>query len=133
MNTTIVIKDETLTGDSLHEFTINIKDTNTITVQELIRQRVIQEVERFNRSHNTTFHGLVQPNNTEIILNHKYQLREFKPVDAEAQVYRALAAFQQNAFFILIDQRQVETLEECIDLHPGLSVSFIKLTPLVGG
>jgi hypothetical protein len=86
MNTTIVIKDETLTGDSLHEFTINIKDTNTITVQELIRQRVIQEVERFNRSHNTTFHGLVQPNNTEIILNRKYQLHKLQPtISAESK------------------------------------------------
>ena len=45
----------------------------------------------------------------------------------------ALKAFEQNAFFILADNRQLETLDDMVYLHDGLVVNFIKLTPLVGG
>lgn len=56
-----------------------------------------------------------------------------QPVDAEKQIAIALKAFEQNAFFILADNRQLETLDDMVYLHDGLVVNFIKLTPLVGG
>ena len=54
-------------------------------------------------------------------------------MDAEKQIAVALKAFEQNAFFILADNRQLETLDATVHLHDGLVVNFIKLTPLVGG
>ena len=54
-------------------------------------------------------------------------------VDEEKQIYVALEAFQKNGFFILIDDEQVETLEQKVLVNESTAVSFIKLTPLVGG
>ena len=93
-----------------------------------------QEVEAYNnRSEEALLrHSLVIPTaRGDIVLDP--QGKKHKPVDAEAQITIALKAFEQNGFFILADNRQLETLDETVYLHEGLIVNFIKLTPLVGG
>ena len=45
----------------------------------------------------------------------------------------ALAAFQANAFFLLINDRQVTALEQNILITPNTKVAFVKLVPLIGG
>ena len=42
-------------------------------------------------------------------------------------------AFKKNGFFILIDNTQAESLEQVFALHKDSEISFVKLTPLVGG
>ena len=54
-------------------------------------------------------------------------------VDAEKAVYDALAGFQKNAFFVIIDGEQKADLAEEIVLTDQSEVHFIRLTPLVGG
>lgn len=54
-------------------------------------------------------------------------------IDAEKQVYVALDAFTKNGYFLLIDTIQSESLEQEVFLKSTTSISFIKLTPLVGG
>ena len=56
-----------------------------------------------------------------------------RAIDAERQVYIALDAFQKNGFFVLVDDLQAESLEQVVRLRSGTEVSFVKLTPLVGG
>ncbi|MET4108354.1 hypothetical protein [Hymenobacter sp. UYP22] len=75
---------------------------------------------------------LVQPTELEKVLN-CYRLRPQELIDAEQQVYHALEAFQQNGFFVLVNDRQVESLDEEVWLGSGATASFLKLTPLVGG
>lgn len=58
---------------------------------------------------------------------------EVAQVEADAQCARALAAFENNGFLLFADDRQIESLEERIVIRPETRVSFIKLTPLVGG
>jgi hypothetical protein len=41
--------------------------------------------------------------------------------------------FLKNGYFVLIDNIQAETLEQEILLTNKTTVSFVKLTPLVGG
>ena len=53
--------------------------------------------------------------------------------DAEVQIALALAAFEANAFVLLIDDQQVENLDDEIVISPKSVVTFLKLTPLVGG
>ena len=48
-------------------------------------------------------------------------------------MYQALHAFENNGFFLLVNDRQVESLDEEIWLGEGATASFLKLTPLVGG
>jgi hypothetical protein len=45
----------------------------------------------------------------------------------------ACAAFAGNGFVMIVGERQVEDLDEVIDLRWTPSVAFIRLVPLVGG
>jgi hypothetical protein len=45
----------------------------------------------------------------------------------------AKRAFYTNGFILLVDDRQVDELEEEIEIRPHTTVTFLKLVPLVGG
>lgn len=129
----ITVQDQTLAGKILHELFLKFS-TNRISAAELIRERVRQEVEAYNNRSEAAIlrHSLVIPTaRGDIVLDP--QGKKHQSVDAEAQIAIALKAFEQNGFFILADNRQLETLDETVYLHDGLIVNFIKLTPLVGG
>ena len=127
----LTIYDETLFGEKADALTLDFL-TETITVQELIRERVYEEVREYNASQPEYFRGLVQPNDVETTLNGNRLIKRWR-VDWEEQYRLALEAFQRNGFFILVDDRQVESLHETITLSPTTQVSFVKLVPLVGG
>jgi hypothetical protein len=131
MSTTLTIRDETATGQSVGETVIEFL-TETITVRELIRGRVYQEVQDYNRKQPEHFRGLVQPTDAEQTLN-GYRMKERRQIDWRKQFEKACDAFERNGFFILVGNKQVETLEEPILISPTQTVAFVKLTPLVGG
>lgn len=131
--TRLTIHDETATGSIITRLELEINQ-ETLTVRELITQRVQQEVATYNAQQTGVFQGLVQPTHSERLLNgERYQLRQTQRIDAEQQVYRALTAFQQNGFFLLVNDRQATSLDEAVWLGEGTTASFIRLTPLVGG
>ncbi|NJL12903.1 MAG: hypothetical protein HC913_07840 [Microscillaceae bacterium] len=127
----IKLRDESLSGNILNEILVQIESERT-TVRDLIQARVYQEVARHNAHLSEYFTGLVQPTEAEVSLN-GYKLKTRRTLDAEQQFYIALEAFQNNGFFILVDNRQAEQLDEEILLSEGTRISFVKLTPLVGG
>ena len=131
MTTTLTFRDEALTGDVLRHFELRLESAR-LTVADLIRARVEAEVSAYNRERSGLFEGLVQPTASEQALN-GYRLKPRRAIDAEAQVYRALDAFGRNGFFVLVDDRQAETLDEELVVADATVVSFVKLTPLVGG
>ena len=107
--------------------------TEEITVRELIRSRVHQEVKHFNaKKAQVIFNGLVRPTDTEETLN-GYALKKHRLIDWEKQLEKAVKAFEQNQILILIDEKQVESLEQNLRIRTDTKVTFIKLTPLVGG
>jgi len=128
---TLIIHDESATGETLLELTL-IVSVERITIRDLIRQRVCHEVEEYNRRKPDTFRGLVQPTDSERTLN-GYRLKQPRPLDANTQLAKAIDAFQGNQIIMLVDDRQVESLDEEIVLRPDMRVSFLRLTPLVGG
>lgn len=136
MPVTLTIRDETTAGDVYGARPLEFP-TERITVRDLIRERVYQEVQDYNLgTGERVFRGLVQPTGAERVLNGKpteYRLRENRQVDWKPQFEKALAAFEQNGFFILVDDRQVEGLDEEFVIGRETLVSFVKLTPLVGG
>jgi hypothetical protein len=128
---TVTFRDETATGRPVGDF--KIPDLpRTMTVRELIRLRVRTEVARFNARPATRFNGLVQPTDTEADLN-GYRVREPRRIDWERQADIAERAFAGNGFFVLAGDRQVEDLDEIVDLAAAPELIFIKLVPLVGG
>jgi hypothetical protein len=128
----VCVRDETVLGQSWYELSLDFL-SERITVRELLRERVHHEVREFNRQQSgLLFHGLVQPEDTERTLNGS-RLKAHRPLDWEAQFALAVEGFATNAFFVIIDDRQAETLDETFVVCSQTTVSFIKLTPLVGG
>jgi hypothetical protein len=127
----VKIIDETATGKVIQELNLLI-NAEMLTAEELISRRVRFEVEKYNNHKEEIFNGLIQPTDSERLLN-GYKMKGKKEIDPDAQVEKALEAFNANGFFIIANNRQLETLEEHILIDDMLKVSFIKLVPLVGG
>ena len=127
----LTIRDESMTG-VVHNTVYLQFASESVTVKDIIEARVTAEVDKYNDSLTGYFNGLIQPTEAERTLN-GYKMRESKRIDAEKQVFIALDAFQKNAFFVLVNDRQAESLDERVTLRADSSVSFVKLTPLVGG
>lgn len=136
MSVTINVRDETTTGGVYQEIPLEFA-SERITVRELIRERVYQEVQDFNRrQHEQVFRGLVQPVDAERVLNGsrpEYRLKAHRQIDWKPQFEKAVEAFEKNGFFILVDDRQAESLDEEFAIGGGTQISFVKLTLLVGG
>ena len=128
---TVTIKDQTFAGKILNEIELEFR-TETVTVRDIITERVFKEVSNYNSKLPEYFNGLVEPTDAERTLN-GYKLKPKQIIDAEKQAYIALDAFQKNGFFLLIDTIQSESLEQEVLLRMDTKISFIKLTPLVGG
>ncbi len=133
---TLTVRDETTSGGIYHEMPLEFP-TERITVRELIRERVYQEVQDFNRKrHERVFRGLVQPTDAERVLNGKpneFRLKAHRQIEWKPQFEKAIEAFDRNGFFILIDDKQAESLDQEVVIGHGSLVSFVKLTPLAGG
>jgi len=127
----LIVKDETFAGKILREISLKFK-SEMVSVREIITERVLQEVEIYNLKLPEYFNGLIEPSEAEKTLN-GYKLKPKKRIDGEKQVYTALNAFQKNGFFVLVDSLQAENLDQTFELKPDTQISFIKLTPLVGG
>jgi hypothetical protein len=136
MSVTLTIRDETAAGNVYSEMPLEFP-SERITIRELIRERVYQEVQDFNRLQGErVFRGLVQPTDAERIVNgnrHAYRLKQHRPIDWKQQFEKAIEAFDQNGFFILIDDAQAASLDQEFVIGPHTEVSFVKLTMLVGG
>ena len=125
-------KDESLTGSVLHELKVPV-DRTTLTVRDIITARVTAEVTDYNCRLPSVFRGLVRPSEAKEVLD-GYQLRQKdRPIDAEQQTYVALDAFRKRAFILLVDDRQADNLDEVVLLQSDTSISFVRLTPLIGG
>lgn len=127
----VTFVDETTSGERRDSWGLEIAEER-LTLREVIRRRVFQEVAEYNADQSGVFRGLVQPTDTERMLN-GYKLRTPRRIDAERQSELALAAFGRNGFLVLVGDRQIEQLDEQVDLPLGTEVVFLKLVPLVGG
>jgi hypothetical protein len=107
-------------------------DAGPVVLRDLIRGRLQQEVERYNKVLPETFQGLVQPEESEQVLN-GFRMKTKRPLDWDVQCRRAYLSFQKNGFLVLVDGKQVTELDARLDLHEGSEIDFIKLVPLVGG
>jgi len=127
----VTIKDETTAGKTLHSVQVELP-SSLVTVAEIIEMRVAAEVNEYNKKRETNYHGLIQPEGSAIGVN-GFRLQKFRLIDAKKQASVAKGAFKNNGFFILIDNTQAASLEQVFALHKDSEISFVKLTPLVGG
>lgn len=131
MPATVTIHDETTSGQKTNTLTLACL-TERMTVRELIRARIYQEVQDYNLKEPEYFRGLVEPTDAERVLN-GFKLRKKRKLDWQEQYDRALEAFMRNGFFVLVGDKQAESLDQEFSIKVDTEVSFVKLVPLVGG
>lgn len=128
---TLTIEDRTATGTPIGH--IDLPDVpDRITLRDLIRLRVREEVARYNLKPVEEFQGLVQPEGAQVA-GRSFRLPKPRRLDWERQAGIACDSFLRNGFFVLVNGRQVTELDATIELAGAVDVGFIKLTPLVGG
>jgi hypothetical protein len=131
MSGTLTIRDETLSGEPLREWALEVA-AEKITVRELIRSRVYQEVQDYNLRRGSVFQGLVQPEEAEKAHN-GWKLKKPRPLDWKRQFDRAVEAFEKNPVLILVNDRQADSLDAEFLIGPETRVTFLRLTLLTGG
>jgi hypothetical protein len=128
---TLTIRDDLRPGRAEHA--VRLEDIpSTITLRDLIRTRVREEVARYNAGPTQVFSGLVMPEGADLAPE-GFRLRKPRRIDWETQADRAIEAFGRNGFFVLIDDRQVTELDEELDLSADSDIRFVRLVPLIGG
>jgi hypothetical protein len=131
MPVTIRVWDEIVPGPRSQAKLVTAPEAAT-TAREIIRNRVREEVERHNQFLPEVFCGLVQPEESERVLN-GFRMKARRPLDEEAQVQRACTSFERNGFLLIVDGRQITGLDDPVWLRTDSEVQFVKLAPLVGG
>lgn len=127
---TLTIEDRTGTGRPTGGITLP-EVPDRITLRELIRLRVREEVARYNLRPQNAFQGLVQPGFKAT--RNGYEAARPRRIDWEAQASIAIEAFGRNGFFVLVNGKQVTDLDTELTVADTYDVGFVKLTPLVGG
>lgn len=127
----IHISDEVIPGERSNARHVTVPQAAT-TARELIRCRIGEEVRRHNESRAEVFHGLVQPEESERILN-GFRMQAPRLLNGEVQFERACSIFLRNGFLLIVDGRQVVELDEPFELQAESEVQFVKLVPLIGG
>jgi len=127
----VLVRDESMTGCEAGRVTLE-DIPSQITMRDLIRTRVRDEVARYNARPDGRFAGLVMPEGAEIGTG-GYVLTPRRRVDWERQADQAIAAFDRNGFFVLVDDRQVTELDAVLELSADSDIRFVRLVQLVGG
>jgi len=127
--TTVVMRDEEMTGQPLSEFSLDVM-TETVTVRELLRSRVHQQIKDRNIQRRGALAGIVEPSAAEQQLNGP---RTASTLDWKPFFERAADAFSRNLILVIVDECQMESLDQTVQLRPGSEVVFMRLTPLAGG
>ncbi|MEZ5391706.1 MAG: hypothetical protein R2724_02255 [Bryobacterales bacterium] len=103
-----------------------------LTLRELIRLRVEREVQRYNACLPERYHGLIEVEQAERILQGDRTAPD-KVLDAREQVEKACRSFERHGFFVSVDGRSIGSLEEEILIAPETDIRFLKIVPLMGG
>ena len=131
MSVTLTIRDQSAPGGLESAWTIE-DIPSRITLRDLIRTRVREEVARANAEPGREHRLLVQPLDAEVSAN-GYRLSEPRRLDWEEQARVAIEAFAHNGFFVIVGDHQITELDDELDLEVDTEVSFLRLMALVGG
>ena len=104
-----------------------------ITAREIVRTRVLIEVDRYNRGA-CADHGLslLFPPKEEHVLNGPRRLQP-RQLNAERQIEVALEAVRKGRIVIMFNGVQVSDLDAPLVVTPVSEARFLQLVPLVGG
>lgn len=127
----LLFKDETMTGKVLNSWSLPII-IQKASIREIIRLRIEREVDKYNQVATEYYNGLVQPDQAELTLN-GFRMNKKRFINLDIQFERAIEGFLSNKFVVLVNDKQIDSLEDEIQIDENTEIAFIKLTPLVGG
>jgi hypothetical protein len=118
---TVTMTEETAAGQEVGKLTLELLSAR-ISVREMLRSRVYQQLQDSTRE-------LARRQGQTYIPPPKALF------DAEwkKQTEKAWAAFDSGTVVLLVDNRQMDTLEDTISIGADTAITFVKLRPLVGG
>ncbi len=125
------IRDVSAMGQMMHEFFLPMPEAE-ISVRQLIEVRVRAEVHDYMQGRKHSGYDLFDVDEVEKILN-RHGVGQPPQLDVEKQVSRALSGFKANRFFVIVNDRQVTSLDQTVAISDASEVSFMQLLPLVGG
>ena len=128
----ITIQDQQIGGPITHEMVIDFLKEE-ITLRDLIKSRVYQEVKDANTSKSDHPMAMLKLTETEQELNSLKKQKKPKVIDFQEQYDKAIGAFEMNRYFVLVDDFQPTKLDEKITLKPDARVNFVRLVYLAGG
>jgi hypothetical protein len=126
--------------DERHGTTVTVGEahfeTPKISVRALIRTRVELELERQHSQikatvHETRLNGSARAFGPGLLFGESTSDQAIAKRDA--LVALAEEGFTAGRYFVLLDDRQAETLDEEIDIASTVEALFLMLTPLQGG
>lgn len=129
---TVTLRDETVDGRPAHEWRLDLS-AERLTIRDLLRDRIRQEADEYNRRRPHSWRGLVQPPAESRGSRLSTGTREFRPVDWTCQFELACEAFSAGRLMILVGDVQADSLDEEFDVRSGTAVTFLRLSSLVGG
>ncbi|PTE06161.1 hypothetical protein C9427_33415 [Mesorhizobium helmanticense] len=107
---------------------LNWREGIDVTLEDLIKERVRLEVERAS----DLATGL-PPDHPLVAWKHAPEGTATLERKIEHMQRTALLGFENNAFFVVVDGKQVEDLRAPLRLTPISTVRFVRLLQLVGG
>lgn len=99
-------------------FSINTS-SEKITVREIIAKKVSEEVKNFSQKRK--FSRCLEDSSANLC------------VKSEEEVFAAINAFKKNEFIVLVSDKEIQDLDEEINVALISRIEFYQLIPLEGG
>ena len=123
----LTLRDILPSGTTTHEFVLPF-DRRRVQVRDIIVERVRLE----HDARRDAGPGLAPPPCPASAAERALSDRP-EPRDIERAVAAALKGFDDNAYFVIVDDRQVESLDQWLDVGLDPVVRFLRLVPIAGG
>ncbi|MCQ4162841.1 hypothetical protein NON00_23345 [Roseomonas sp. GC11] len=117
----LIIQDQVMARPPQSSGVLHWRKGVPLTLSALIRERVLMEMDRAVDA--TGVRPLVERGATSTD----------DAAGRERAVTLALDGFRRNAFFVIVDDRQVTDLDATLLLKPDTAITFVRLLPLVSG
>lgn len=127
--TTVALVDENARGEVIRRQSLKLSAAS-LSVADIISERVRSEVKLFNLQRPVRFRALVTPRGAEET-EQGFRLPQHRDLDADTHVKAALDGFEQKLFFVMVGGKEQKQLNDVIELTDGVDVSFIKLMPIL--
>ena len=120
-------------------------ETTEITVEDLIRRTVHEQVDGLMRrkigeaeaqralARQYLSQGEVEKQARMGSIRARAKVRGIPRISVESEIKKAVQAFENGVYVVLVNGRQVDSLDETLTLQEANKIAFVRLMPLAGG